>query len=265
MNRGDFTKVVILAGGFGTRISEESHLKPKPMIEIGERPILWHIMKIYSHQGFNDFIICLGYKGYIIKEYFAHYFLHESDVTFDFSHNGDQIIHNNIAEPWKVTLVDTGLNTMTGGRVKRIQKYIGNETFMLTYGDGVADIDLKALVEFHKSKGKYATITAVQPSGKFGALNLSEDGMIRSFIEKPVGDGGWVNGGFMVMEHEVFDYIKGDETILEKEPLENLAKDGQLCAYKHRGFWQPMDTMRDKNTLESLWNSGKAPWKIWNG
>ncbi len=265
MNRGDFTKVVILAGGFGTRISEESHLKPKPMIEIGERPILWHIMKIYSHQGFNDFIICLGYKGYIIKEYFAHYFLHESDVTFDFSHNGDQIIHNNIAEPWKVTLVDTGLNTMTGGRVKRIQKYIGNETFMLTYGDGVADIDLKALVEFHKSKGKYATITAVQPSGKFGALNLSEDGIIKSFVEKPVGDGGWVNGGFMVMEHEVFDYIKGDETILEKEPLENLAKDGQLCAYKHRGFWQPMDTMRDKNTLESLWNSGKAPWKIWNG
>ncbi|MGC8483775.1 MAG: glucose-1-phosphate cytidylyltransferase [Thermodesulfobium sp.] len=263
MNRGDFTKVVILAGGFGTRISEESHLKPKPMIEIGERPILWHIMKIYSHQGFNDFIICLGYKGYVIKEYFAHYFLHESDVTFDFSHNGDQIIHNNIAEPWKVTLVDTGLNTMTGGRVKRIQKYIGNETFMLTYGDGVADIDLKALVEFHKSKGKYATITAVQPSGKFGALNLSEDGMIRSFIEKPVGDGGWVNGGFMVMEPEVFDYIKGDETILEREPLENLAKDGQLCAYKHRGFWQPMDTMRDKNTLESLWNSGKAPWKIW--
>ena len=263
MNRGDFTKVVILAGGFGTRISEESHLKPKPMIEIGERPILWHIMKIYSHQGFNDFIICLGYKGYIIKEYFAHYFLHESDVTFDFSHNGDQIIHNNIAEPWKVTLVDTGLNTMTGGRVKRIQKYIGNETFMLTYGDGVADIDLKALVEFHKSKGKYATITAVQPSGKFGALNLSEDGIIKSFVEKPVGDGGWVNGGFMVMEPEVFDYIKGDETILEREPLENLAKNGQLCAYKHRGFWQPMDTMRDKNTLENLWNSGKAPWKIW--
>ena len=264
MNRGGSTKVVILAGGFGTRISEESHLKPKPMIEIGERPILWHIMKMYSHYGFNDFVICLGYKGYVIKEYFAHYFLHESDVTFDFSHNGDQIIHNNIADPWKVTLVDTGLNTMTGGRVKRIQQYIGNETFMLTYGDGVADIDLKALVEYHRNKGKYATITAVQPSGKFGALNLSEDGTIKSFIEKPVGDGGWVNGGFMVMKPEVFDYIKGDETVLEREPLENLAKDGQLCAYKHRGFWQPMDTMRDKNTLESLWSSGKAPWKIWN-
>ncbi len=260
---GDRMKVVILAGGFGTRISEESHLKPKPMVEIGDRPILWHIMKIYSHYGFNDFIICLGYKGHIIKEYFANYFLYGSDVTFDFRNGGERIIHNNVSEPWRVTLVDTGLYTMTGGRVKRIQKYVANETFMLTYGDGVASVNLTELLHYHKEKGKFATITAVQPSGKFGSLSLQEDGLVKSFIEKPAGDGGWVNGGFMVMEPQVFDYIDGDETVLEREPLENLAKDGELVAYKHKGFWQPMDTMHDKNVLDGLWDSGKAPWKVW--
>jgi glucose-1-phosphate cytidylyltransferase len=255
-------KVVILAGGFGTRISEESHLKPKPMIEIGERPILWHIMKIYSHYGFNDFIICLGYKGYFIKEYFAHYFLHEADVTFDFSESNRQTIHNHFAEPWKVTLVNTGFETMTGGRVKRIQPYIPNEPFMLTYGDGVADIDIQKLVDFHKSHGKLATVTSTQPSGRFGALALNENQVV-SFQEKPKGDSSWVNAGFFVMEPKVFDFLESDQTILEREPLEKLAQIGELMTFKHSGFWQPMDTMRDKNLLDNLWQTGKAPWKTW--
>ncbi len=256
-------KVVILAGGFGTRISEESHLKPKPMVEIGGRPILWHIMKIYSHYGFNDFVVCLGYKGYCIKEYFAHYFLHEADVTFDFRMSNQQFVHNHHAEPWKVTLVDTGLNTMTGGRVKRIQPYIGNEPFMMTYGDGVSDVDIHKLVEYHKSHGKLATVTSVQPSGRFGLLALSEENIVQGFQEKPKGDGGWINGGFFVLQPEVFNYIENDSTIFERAPLENLAKDNQLVAYKHEGFWQPMDTMRDKDNLESLWQKNKAPWKVW--
>ncbi len=257
-------KVVILAGGFGTRISEESHLKPKPMIEIGEKPILWHIMKIYSYYGYNDFVICLGYKGYCIKDYFAHYFMHESDVTFDFRISNQQIIHNHFAEPWRVTLVNTGIETMTGGRVKRIQSYIGNETFMLTYGDGVADINIKELVDYHNSHGKLATITAAQPRGRFGSLNLAKNNQVQGFKEKPKGDGSWINAGFFVMQPVVFDYLSGDDTYLEKEPLENLAKDGQLMAHKHSGFWQPMDTLRDKNLLEDLWQAGKAPWKIWD-
>jgi glucose-1-phosphate cytidylyltransferase len=257
-------KVVILAGGYGTRISEESHLKPKPMIEIGEKPILWHIMKIYSHYGFNDFIICLGYKGYVIKEYFAHYFLHHSDVTFDFSNHDQQIIHTNGCEPWKVTLVNTGLETMTGGRVKRIQPYVGNEPFMLTYGDGVSDIDISKLVAFHQSKGKLVTVTTTQPCGRFGALKIDDNNQVHSFIEKPIGDGSWVNAGFFVMQPEFFNYITSDATMLEREPLETAAKSGELMGYKHVGFWQPMDTMRDKTLLEQLWNSGKAPWKIWS-
>ncbi|ACD94508.1 glucose-1-phosphate cytidylyltransferase [Trichlorobacter lovleyi] len=256
-------KVVILAGGFGTRISEESHLKPKPMIEIGERPILWHIMKTYSHYGFNDFIICLGYKGYCIKEYFAHYFLHESDVTFDFTNENQRIIHNHSAEPWRVTLVNTGIETMTGGRVKRISRYIGDEPFMLTYGDGVADISIDNLVEYHKKHGKLATVSSIQPAGRFGALDLDADNLIHGFKEKPKGDGAWINGGFFVMQPEVFRYIDGDTTVLEREPLERLAHDGQLVAYKHTGFWQPMDSMRDKNQLEELWKTGSAPWKVW--
>ena len=256
-------KVVILAGGFGTRISEESHLKPKPMIEIGERPILWHILKIYSHYGFNDFIICLGYKGYLIKEYFAHYLLHESDITFDFSNANQQIIHNQFAEPWKVTLVNTGLDTMTGGRLKRIKSYTENEPFMFTYGDGVADVNIHELLSFHKSHGKIATVTASQLSGRFGALNLKDDNMVNDFKEKPKGDKGWVSAGFFVLEQKVFDYINDDSITFEREPLENLSKDGQLVAYKHSGFWQPMDTLRDKTLLETLWQSGKAPWNIW--
>jgi len=257
-------KVVLLAGGFGSRISEESHLKPKPMIEIGGRPILWHIMKIYSNFGFHDFLICLGYKGYCIKEYFAHYFLHEADVTFDFGISAEQqIIHDHHAEPWRVTLVNTGLNTMTGGRVKRIQKYVGNEPFMLTYGDGVSNVDIKCLVDFHKSHNKLATVSAVQPSGRFGALDLISGDRVQGFQEKPQGDGGWINGGFFVLQPEVFDYIASDDTIFEREPMEKLAKDEQLIAYKHRGFWQPMDTMRDKEYLEDLWKKDKAPWKLW--
>lgn len=255
-------KVVILAGGLGTRISEESHLKPKPMIEIGDRPILWHIMKIYSHFGFNDFIICLGYKGYLIKEYFANYYLHQSDMTIDLKEN-DLQIHNSKAEPWKVTLVDTGLNTMTGGRIKRIQKYVENKTFMLTYGDGVGSVDIAELLKFHKRHNKYATVTAVQPSGRFGALNVDENNNILSFQEKPKGDGAWINGGFFVLEPQVFNYINGDETLWERQPLEGLAKDAQLVAYKFTGFWQPMDTLRDKSHLEELWKSGNAPWKVW--
>ncbi|MEC0328212.1 glucose-1-phosphate cytidylyltransferase [Paenibacillus macerans] len=257
-------KVVILAGGYGTRISEESHLKPKPMIEIGERPILWHIMKHYSYYGFNDFIICLGYKGFYIKEYFAHYFLHESDVTFDFQNNNQLITHNHTAEPWKVTLVNTGLDTMTGGRVKRIQKYIGNEPFMLTYGDGVSDVNISELVGNHKLYGRLATVTTVQPSGRFGALTITASNEVKGFQEKPKGDGAWINAGFFVLQPEVFNYISDDTTVFEKEPLEGLAKDGELMSYKHEGFWQPMDTMRDKNLLEELWKKGKAPWKTWD-
>jgi glucose-1-phosphate cytidylyltransferase len=254
-------KVVILAGGFGTRISEESDLKPKPMIEIGGKPILWHIMKIYSYYGFNEFIICCGYKGYVIKDYFHHYYMHEADMTVDLSRNTIQY-HNSQSEPWVVTLVDTGLNTMTGGRIKRIQPYVGNETFMLTYGDGVSDVNINDLIEFHKKNGKYATLTAVQPSGKFGALEIDQKSHVHSFQEKPKGDGAWINGGFFVLEPQIFDYIQqGDETVWEREPLENLAKDNQLSAFKHEGFWHPMDTLRDKNELESLWNTNNAPWK----
>ena len=256
-------KVVILAGGLGTRISEESHLKPKPMIEVGDAPILWHIMKYYSSYGFNEFIICCGYKGYVIKEYFADYYLHRSDVTFDFANNNEMIIHNNVAEPWKVTVVDTGLHTMTGGRLKRIQKYVGDQTFMMTYGDGVSDIDLDALLEFHRVHKKAATLTAIQPGGRFGVLDIDDNETVRQFSEKAKEDGGWINAGFMVLEPEVFDYIEGDDTFYEKEPLENLALDGKLAAYRHEGFWKCMDTMRDKGMLDELWNSGQAPWKRW--
>lgn len=255
-------KVVILAGGFGTRITEESHLKPKPMIGIGERPILWHIMKEYSHYGFNEFIICLGYKGYVIKEYFSDYFLHTSDVTFDLAKNEMQV-HDNFSEPWKVTLVDTGLNTMTGGRIKRIQKYIGNEPFMLTYGDGVSDVNINDLIAFHKAQRKLATITAVNIGQRFGILDINENSEISSFREKSDNDSSVINGGYMVLEPEVFNYIKDDSTIFEKEPLENLAKDHELNAYKHEGFWKCMDTLRDKNQLEEMWNKGQAPWKVW--
>jgi glucose-1-phosphate cytidylyltransferase len=256
-------KTVILAGGFGTRISEESHLKPKPMIEIGGRPILWHIMKSYSHYGFNDFIICLGYKGYAIKEYFAHYFLHESNVTFDFINGSSRVIHEHTAEPWRVTLVDTGYETMTGGRVKRIQPYVGNSPFMLTYGDGVGDVDIRRLVDFHHSHGRLVTMTSTQPSGRFGALTLDDNGRVESFQEKPQGDGAWINAGFFVMQPEVFDYIRDDATVLEREPLESLAREAQLMSYRHHGFWQPMDTLRDKNLLEDLIKTGKAPWMLW--
>jgi glucose-1-phosphate cytidylyltransferase len=255
-------KVVILAGGYGTRISEETHLKPKPMIEIGEKPILWHIMKRYSNYGFNDFIICLGYKSQVIKDYFANYFLYNSDVTFDFQKENKFTFHQHTAEPWKVTLVETGLNTLTGGRIKRIQRYVGNETFMMTYGDGVGDINIKELVEFHRSHGKLATVTATQPQGRFGVLSIGSDQKVEKFQEKISGDGGWVNAGYFVLNPEVFNYIQsGDQTIFEKDPLENLAKDGQLIAYRHNSFWHPMDTLRDKRYLEELWESGNAPWK----
>lgn len=254
-------KVVILAGGFGTRISEESHLKPKPMIEIGEQPILWHIMKHYSAYGYNEFIICGGYKQHIIKQYFADYYLYKSDVTFDFSNGNSMQIHDNDAEPWKVTIVDTGYATMTGGRIKRIQKYVGNEPFMMTYGDGLSDVPVNKLVDFHKKSGKTATITAVQPGGRFGALDIDGADEIHGFAEKKKEDGGWINAGFMVLNPEIFDYIKDDTTVFEKEPLERCAAEGQLMAYRHEGFWQCMDSMRDKKLLEELWNSGQAPWK----
>ncbi len=258
-------KVVILAGGLGTRISEESHLKPKPMIEIGDKPILWHIMKIYSHYGYNDFVICCGYKGYMIKEYFADYYLHCSDITFDFTDENKMIIHNNVAEPWKVTLVDTGLNTQTGGRIKRIQKHIGKESFMLTYGDGVSDVDINKLIECHKKSGKYATITAIQPGGRFGVLDIDNTNTVKKFTEKSKEDGGWINGGFMVLEPQVFDYLSSEEgCVFEKKPLDNLAKDGQLKAYKHYGFWQCMDTQRDKGLLDSLLRNNTAPWRKWD-
>ena len=258
-------KVVLLAGGLGTRISEESELKPKPMIEIGDMPILWHIMKIYSHYGYNEFIICCGYKGYVIKEYFADYFLHMSDVTFDFSKDNRMIVHNNVAEPWIVTLIDTGVESMTGARIKRIQPYIAEgEAFILTYGDGVSDIDIGKLVDFHNNNKEIVTITAVQPNGKFGMLNIGNNCRVTEFLEKPQGDGGWINGGFMVLNYEVFSYLNDDESLVfEQQPLEKLALDGQLNAYKHTGFWQPMDTMRDKNVLNELWKKQKAPWKKW--
>ena len=256
-------KVVILAGGFGTRISEESVIKPKPMIEIGYKPILWHIMKIYSHYGFNEFVVCLGYKGYMIKEYFDHYFLHESDITYDFSNGNQKIVHGHSAEPWKVTLVDTGLNTMTGGRVKRIQKYVGSDTFMLTYGDGLANVDIGKLLDFHTSHGKMVTVTATQPSGRFGVLHIDETNKVDSFVEKPDGDMTWVSGGFFIMNPEIFQFLGDDATVLEKAPLETIAKLGALSAYKHTGFWHPMDKMSDKVYLEELWSSGKAPWKVW--
>lgn len=258
-------KVVILAGGLGTRISEESHLRPKPMIEIGEQPILWHIMKYYSSFGFQHFVICCGYKGHMIKEYFADYYLHRSDVTFDFSSDNQMTVHNNVAEPWKVTLVDTGLNTQTGGRVKRVQKYIGDETFMLTYGDGVSNIDLTALLEQHKESGKLVTLTGIQPGGRFGVLDLDENSdSVIGFREKAKEDGGWINGGFMVMEPEVFEYLSSDESCsLERAPMERLAEEGKLGIYKHNGFWQCMDTQRDKYQLEELWKTGNAPWLNW--
>ncbi len=256
-------KVVILAGGFGTRISEESHLKPKPMIEIGGMPILWHIMKTYSHFGFNEFIICCGYMQHSIKEFFADYFLHRSDVTFDFANGGEMTVHNNFSEPWKVTLVDTGLNTMTGGRVKRVQKYIGDEPFMLTYGDGVADVDINKLVEYHKNSGRMATLTAIRLNQRFGVIDIDETDAVNEFREKTAQDGGFINGGYMVLEPGIFDLIEGDTTVFEKYPLEEAARRGQLGAYKHDGFWQCMDTLRDKQLLEKLWAENTAPWKLW--
>lgn len=254
-------KAVILAGGLGTRISEETYLKPKPMVEIGGQPILWHILKIYAAHGITEFVICLGYRGYVIKEYFANYFLHNSDVTFDMARNA-MTVHNRFAEPWMVTLVDTGDETMTGGRLKRVAPYLNGETFCFTYGDGVGDINVRELIEFHQSQNRLATITAVQPPGRFGLLQI-EDTQVLSLQEKPRGDGGWVNGGFFVLEPGVFDYIEGDGSTWEREPLETIAQHGQLAAYKHFGFWQPMDTVRDKNLLEELWAEGRAPWKIW--
>jgi glucose-1-phosphate cytidylyltransferase len=256
-------KVVLLAGGLGTRLSEETGVKPKPMVEIGGMPILWHIMKIYSTYGFNDFIVCLGYKGYVIKEYFANYFLHKSDVTIDLTDNSIKV-HDSHAEPWKVTLVDTGNESMTGGRIKRIQPHVGNKTFMLTYGDGVSTINIEELVRFHKSHGKHCTVSAVQPQGRFGALDLSDNNQVNSFLEKPKGDGSWINGGYMVCEPEIFEYIKkGDATVWEQDPMENLAKDGHMKAFKHNGFWRPMDTLKDKHDLNDMWEKNSAPWKIW--
>jgi glucose-1-phosphate cytidylyltransferase len=257
-------KVVLLAGGFGTRLSEETDIRPKPMVEIGGKPILWHIMKIYSHYGFNEFIILLGYKGYYIKEYFANYFVHQSDITVDVS-NGKIEVLNNSSEPWKVTLIDTGINSMTGGRIKQAQKFVGNEPFMLTYGDGVSDINISSLLDYHKKHGKALTITSAQPDGRFGALSITSNNQVLEFQEKPKGDGSWVNAGFFVCEPKVFEYIcNGDETVFEQEPLQKLAKDGEIYTYKHKGFWMPMDTLRDKNILQKLWESGKAPWKTWD-
>jgi glucose-1-phosphate cytidylyltransferase len=254
-------KAVILAGGLGTRISEETNLKPKPMVEIGGRPILWHVMKIYSAHGINEFIICVGYKGYIIKEYFANYFLHMSDVTFDMQLNRMEVHHRH-AEPWKVTIVDTGDQTMTGGRLKRIRSYVGDEAFCFTYGDGVGDIDIARLLKFHQCKRKEATVTAVQPPGRYGSLEVV-DGVVNRFQEKPHGEGSYINGGFFVVEPRALERVSDDSTSWERGPMESLARDGQLAAYEHRGFWQPMDTLREKNLLEELWTSGRAPWKIW--
>ncbi len=257
-------KAVILAGGLGTRISEETYLKPKPMIEIGSRPILWHILKTYSHHGITDFIICCGYKGYVIKEYFANYFLHMSDVTFDMCNNSMQVHHQN-AEPWRVTLVDTGETTMTGGRLKRIAPYLeGEEAFCFTYGDGVSDVNISDLIAYHHAHGSLATLTAVFPPGRFGALDILSDGRVKTFKEKPKGDGGMINGGFFVLSPQVLELLSDDQTVWEREPLERLAEAGQLRAFKHEGFWQPMDTLRDKNLLDELWHSGQAPWKVWS-
>lgn len=256
-------KVVILAGGLGTRLSEETDVRPKPMVEIGGKPILWHIMKLYSHYGYNEFVICLGYKGYAIKEYFTNYLLHNSDITIDIQ-NRETTIHKATLEDWKVTLVDTGVSSMTGGRIKRIQKYVNNEPFMLTYGDGVSNVDISKLVEFHKTNKKKVTVTTIQPTGKFGVLAINEDQIVESFVEKPREGNHWINGGFFVCEPDVFSYIDGDHSIWEKDPLENLAKEKEICAYKHHGFWQPMDTLKDKNDLNELWNTNKAPWAIWN-
>lgn len=256
-------KVVILAGGYGTRISEESMFRPKPMVEIGEYPIIHHIMKYYSYYGFNDFIICCGYKANVIKEYFANYFLHTSDVAFDFRFGGNMQILQNTAEPWHVTVIDTGLDTQTGGRIKRIKRYTENEPFLLTYGDGVSDVNLSALVNFHKENNAMVTLTAVQPSGRFGAIDIGDGALINSFKEKPKGDVGWVNGGFFICEPDVFDYIRDDSTVWEQEPLEQIASVGRLAAYKHHGFWSPMDTVRDKAYLDDLWKHGNAPWKVW--
>ena len=255
-------KAVILAGGLGTRISEETHLKPKPMIEIAGRPLLWHLMKIYSSHGINDFVICCGYKGYLVKEYFANYFLHMSDITFDMKSN-KMHVHQKKAEPWQVTLIDTGEETLTGGRLKRVKDYINeDEEFCFTYGDGLSNVNIKKLIDFHQSKGKLATITAVQPPGRYGSLDIKDD-LVGQFIEKPKGDGGWINGGFFVLSSKCLDYIDGDQTSWEAEPLEGLARDSELAAFIHKGFWQPMDTLREKNLLEDLWESGNAPWKNW--
>ena len=256
-------KVVLLAGGLGSRLSEETSLRPKPMVEIGGKPILWHIMKIYSHYGYNEFVICLGYKGYVIKEYFANYFLHQSDVTIDIAENKLEV-HNSHAEPWKITLVDTGIDSMTGGRIKRAAKYLNNEPFLLTYGDGVGNVDIKALVDFHKKNKKLVTVTAVQPLGRFGALSIDDTDSVSSFYEKPQGDGAWINGGFFVCEPEAINYIKEDATIWERAPMEAIAAEGQMAAFRHEGFFFFFDTLRDKNELEEDWNSGQAQWKLWN-
>jgi glucose-1-phosphate cytidylyltransferase len=255
-------KVVLLAGGFGTRLAEETRARPKPMIEIGGMPLLLHIMKIYSQAGFNEFVVCLGYMGYFIKEYFSNYSLHRANVVYDFA-NGTSTYFDSVAEPWRVALIDTGLDTMTGGRLKRVSTFIGNETFMMTYGDGVADIDVEDLLRFHRAHGRAATITAVQPPGRFGALELGAGDEVTAFREKPLDDGGWINGGFFVLEPSVFDLIEDDETVWERTPLERLASMGELMAYRHRGFWQPVDTLREKRLLEELWASGQAPWKTW--
>jgi len=254
-------KVVILAGGLGTRLSEETAAKPKPMAEIGDRPILWHIMKTYSHYGFNEFVVCLGYKGYVIKEYFRNYFLHMSDVTFDMSTN-DMTVHNNLSEPWKVTLVETGAETLTGGRLAQVASYLDDGPFMMTYGDGVANVRIDKLLDFHRAQSKLATVTAVQPLGRFGVMRIDDDATVSAFEEKPQGEGGWINGGFFVLEPSVLDRIT-DDVMFEHAPLEGLAADGELVAYEHMGFWQPMDTLRDKRHLEDLWASGAAPWKVW--
>nr|MBP3599181.1 glucose-1-phosphate cytidylyltransferase [Eubacterium sp.] len=256
-------KAVLLAGGFGTRISEESYLKPKPMVEIGEKPILWHIMKLYSHYGIREFVICAGYKQHVIKEWFADYYLHNSDITFDYTEGGEMTVHNNIAEPWKVTIVDTGLNTMTGGRVKRIKKYIGDEPFLLTYGDGVSDINITELIKFHQNHQKIATMSSYNVGQQFGVLDVEENGLVTAFREKSNVDGGLINIGYMVLQPEIFDYIDGDDTVFEKKPLERLAAEGQLVSYKHDGFWKCMDTQRDKMKLEEMLAAGNAPWKVW--
>jgi len=257
-------KVLLLAGGFGTRLSEETDIRPKPMVEIGGKPILWHIMKTYSQYGFKDFVVLLGYKGYYIKEYFANYFLHQSDVTIDMS-NGSMEILNNASESWRVTLLDTGLNSMTGGRIKRAQDYIGKKAFMLTYGDGVSDINISELIKFHKKHGKAMTMTSAQPDGRFGALNIDKNNKVKEFTEKPKGDGSWINAGYFVCEPKVFDYItEGDTTVFEQSPLQKLAKDGEIFTFKHNGFWKPMDSLKDKNDLNKLWDNNKAPWKVWD-